>query len=335
MKFAWKQIKTAPVLDLSPDHTRMVTCFRDAKGIYHLFTDHIPAGMNTIHSWEAEIAYFRSRDLTTWESVGTAIARGPGGAHDSFGAASPHVLSIPETGRVYLFYAGRGDPRPGEPWRGLASPGESGYVSSRIMMASAPANEAGAPTGPFTDKRLIVDLDADWRNMRVDDPCALVAGGQVHLYFKGFHAPLLDSRQNVQTGCAVANLDDMAFAIRPGPILVVPGGGETPRFFRLGETWHLFLRHFHPAPGETHWQHHTSQDGVCWRLNDPRLFSRPHCPRRGPYDMAPIYGLDGALAKPWRALACGQDEDGVLKQWLYGMERLCPRPCGRPDGERR
>lgn len=99
---------------------------------------------------------------------------GPEGSPDSFGVASPHVLSVPEKGRVYLFYAGRGHPRPGEAWNGHAVPGAPGYVSSHIMLASAEADAGGAPVGPFGERRLIVGLDAVWRNMRVDDPCAIV-----------------------------------------------------------------------------------------------------------------------------------------------------------------
>ncbi len=315
----------SPVLDLAPDHSRMASCCRDQAGVYHLFTDVIAAGLQTVHSWEAEIRHFRSRDLKTWEAVADmTFIRGQQGAPDSFGVASPHMLSVPEKGRVYLFYAGRGHPRPGEAWNGRALPGEPGYVSSHIMMASAEADADGAPVGPFGERRLIVGLDAAWRNMRVDDPCAIVVDGHVHLYFKGFGVPgpFHDGRHELlKCGYAVADLDDMRFSVCSSPL---PGldGGEMPRVFTLGDQWHLLYRCFAPAPGETHWQYYISQDGIEWRLNQSRLFTRPHCPRNAlPYDMAPVYGVNGELAEPPAALACGQDQaDGCLKQWLYRLE---------------
>jgi len=315
----------SPVFSLAPDHSRMVSCYRDGAGVYHLFTDFIAAGMKTVHSWEAEIRHFRSRDLMTWEAVaGTTFRRGPEGAPDSFGVASPHVLSVPEKGRVYLFYAGRGHPRPGEAWNARAVPGEPGYVSSHIMLASAEADADGAPVGPFGERRLIVGLDAAWRNMRVDDPCAIVVGGRVHLYFKGFGVPgpfQEGTRDLLKCGYAVADLDDMRFNIPSEPLAGL-NGGEMPRVFKRETQWHLLYRHFAPAPGDTHWQQYTSQDGMDWRLHEPCLFTRPHCPRNAsPYDMVPIYGLNGRLAEPLAALACGQDQaDGCLKQWRYRLE---------------
>lgn len=315
----------SPVFSLAPDHSRMVSCYRDGAGVYHMFTDVIAAGLQTVHSWEAEIRYFRSRDLKTWEAVaGTTFRRGSEGSPDSFGVASPHVLRVPEKGRVYLFYAGRGHPLPGEAWNSRAVPGEPGYVSSHIMLASAEADADGAPVGPFGERRLIVGLDAAWRNMRVDDPCAIVVNGRVHLYFKGFGAPgpfQLGTHDILKCGYAVADLDDMRFGIRSAPLSGLDGG-EMPRVFTLGDQWHLLYRCYAPAPGAAHWQQYTSQDGMDWRLHQTSLFTRPHDPRQAsPYDMAPVYGVNGRLAEPLAALACGQDQaDGCLKQWLYQLE---------------
>ena len=294
----------SPAFDISPNQTRMATCYRDKAGTYHLFVDFMKTSTG---SWNAVVQYYRSSDLRTWEFVDAVVKKGTGSDADAFGAASPHVLATDDN--IYLFYAGRTNPVGGQLNSG-AQRGQLGYTACRIMLASAKADKHGAPIGAFQKQGVLVEPGNGWDSMRLDDPCAVLDGGTVHLFFKGFDNNR--KRDHVRVGYARAELADMKFTKHPEPIFAVPGGGEMPRIFRKDGAWHMFYHHFGKT-GST-WQHHISDDGIHWRLFDSSFFMGH--PTGGPRDIMMIYGMNGALLDEPKMLV-GGTENGINKLWLY------------------
>lgn len=294
------------VFSAAPDQTRMATCCRDKQGVYHLFADHMTG---TTISWTAEIQHYRSRDLRNWESVGTAVPKGKDADPDAYGAASPHVLATDD--RIYLFYAGRANPVGGTADT-YAPRGQQGYVAGRILLASARADEHGAPVEAFLKHGVILEPGTGWDAMRLDDPCAVLDNGTVHLFFKGFDNNR--DRNRVRAGYARAQLADMKFVKHPTPILSVPGGGEMPRVFRQAGQWHMFYHHF--GGGGTCWRHHVADDPKDWKLANPQFFSGHIL--GGPRDIMMIYGMNGQLLDEPKMLVAGT-ENGFNKLWLYHL----------------
>lgn len=308
-----------PVFDISPCSARMASCYRDLNGVYHLFVDYIDASLNTIHSWQTEIRYYRSSDLKNWQFVETALSRGKYDEApekrecDCYGVGSPHVLCT--SGKAYLFYSGRGDLAPGRKVNSLAGPGQEGYVSGTIMLATANIDMQGAPSESFSKRGPIIKRTEDWENMRLDDPCALVRDNIIHLYYKGFKT--IRDGNAIQLGYAKAKRERLEFKKHTSPIFSVTGGLEMPRVFRYYGIWNMFLRHFNTTDGSI-WRHYVSINGLEWKLHNPFLFNcAGSTPDTGPADMMLINGLNGEFIG--KALACGM-EDGVLKLWLYNIE---------------
>jgi len=310
-----------PVFDISPNHARMATCYRDLAGTYHLFVDYVDASLNTIHSMQSEIRQYDSVDLVTWEFVRTAVPRGeyrgiPDTSDpDCYGAASPHIICV--GAEACLFYAGRGPLDPAMPWSGHAGPGERGYVPCQIMLSIAPLDSNRAPAGVFTKRGVVVANDRDWKSMRVDDPCALNHGGALHLYFKGFWNNR--DRNQCRLGHAVRLLGKSHWNEDISPILSVRNGLEMPRVFHQGGEWQMFLRHFDHHEGFW-WRHYVSGDGRQWSLHDPYLFdcAGPR-PGEGAKDMMLIYDAQGSFTG--KVLATGL-LDGCLRLWLYAVTAL-------------
>lgn len=304
----FKMVLEAPraAFSAEPHQTRMATCYRDKQGVYHLFADDM--GESTI-SWTAEIRHYRSRDLFNWEFVETAVSKGQGNAPDAYGAASPHVLATDE--RIYLFYAGRANPVGGRADT-YASRGQPGYVAGRILLASAKADRHGAPAEAFEKHGVVVEPGEGWDAMRLDDPCAVLEDGMVHLFFKGFDTNRV--RDHVRVGYAKGRLVDMEFVKHSEPVLSVPGGGEMPRVFRESGRWHLLYHHF--GGDGTCWRHHVSDEPTRWTLADARFFNGH--PPGGPRDIMLVYGMNGQLLDDRKVLAAAAEE-GINKLWLYRL----------------
>lgn len=308
-----------PAFDISPHHARMASCYRDLNGAYHLFIDYIDASLNTIHSWQAEIRYYRSNDLKNWQFIETALSRGKYDETpekrecDCYGVGSPHVLCTSE--KAYLFYTGRGNLAPDKKINPLAGPGEEGYVSGTIMLATANTDMQGAPSESFSKQGSVVKRTEDWERMRIDDPCALLGDNIIHLYYKGVKTRR--DANTIQLGYAKAGRDKLEFRKHPSPIFSVAGGLEMPRVFRYNEIWNMFLRHFNTTDGSI-WRHYVSLNGLEWKLYNPFLFNCAGSkPGTGAADMMLINGLNGEFIG--KALACRM-EDGVLKLWLYNID---------------
>lgn len=293
------------VFSAAPHQTRMASCFRDRLGRYHLFADFMESG---IDSWDAEIRYWTSENLRDWEYVGIAVPRGVRAAPDSLGAASPHVVALQN--RILLFYAGRASPAGGKTAQLTAKPGEPGYVSGSIMLSTAPANAAGAPDGEFCKQGVLFERGSGWDAMRHDDPCAVIDGHGIHLYFKGFDTNRDLNR--VQAGCASAALKDLKFTKNPCPVLGAPGGGEMPRVFKQEGRWRMLYRHFHDA-----WCEYDSADGLNWNLKQRGVFVG-HTPNSGPCDIMFISEIGGNTDLVPEILAAGY-ENGFTRLWHYRL----------------
>ena len=320
-KFVFEQAQERTVLDLSPHSVRMASCYADKAGTYHMFCDYIDASLDTIHSWQAEIRYYRSYDLINWDFVSTAVRKGeynenPGLRDaDCYGTGSPDVFYY--DGCVYLFYAGRGSLCPDMKFDGLAKPGQPGYVSGSIMLAIAKADEVGSPAQPFEKRGVVLKSEYEWESMRLDDPGVWAEDGTMHLYYKGFNDN--KERSNIKIGYAKADISGLKFEKRKEPVMSVKEGCEMPRVFRHNGEWNMFLRHFDKTEGMT-WRHYQSPDGLDWSMVDAHLFDcAGPVPGAGAADMMPVKNLDGTLEG--HALACGM-EDGVLKLWLYEIREV-------------
>ncbi|HOP10936.1 MAG TPA: hypothetical protein PK629_05540 [Oscillospiraceae bacterium] len=304
-----------PCFDLSPHHTRMTACYRDKAGMYHLFTDFIDAAQNTIQSWASDIRQYDSPDLLHWQYQGIAVEKSTLGQPDDYGASSPGILY--HNDKIYLFYAGRQTPV-GE-MNSLAGPGEPGYLISRICLAVAPADELGRITGPFEKKGIVIDTDAYWRSMRVDDPCAIFQNGQFLLYYKGFYKT--GSERIFSVGFARSNENDLHFVSDKTPAFSVDSGCEMPRVFLKDGQKELFLRHFKPIPNKIglwgHYREDKNGDFIPVNLN---LFNGAGDRSPGAKtaaDISSVYLENGEITG--EILACGS-QDGILKQWLYDID---------------
>jgi hypothetical protein len=294
----------------------MVSAYRDRAGTYHVFSDVLNhdrrPSYDVLASWDGRIDRYRSRDLKDFTYVEAVVARSEArDTPDSIGAASPGVAVA--GGHVLLFYAGRG---PGDPER----PPDLNALRGRIMLASAPADDDGAPAGPFVKRGVLVDLVGPWGSLRLDDPCACVLGDDLLLYFKAIGAGAPMGNRVVMR--ARGRVDDPfgPYAVDPEPVLRVEGGGEMPRVFVRGGGLHMFYRRFRP-PAST-WEHYASGDGIVWSLVNDRLFgcAGPN-PGKRVTDICPIWTPFGA--EPFDSVfAAGLDDgsfgdEGRIKQWLY------------------
>ena len=328
--FRFQGIGNRPVFDIAPFSSRMVSAYQDRRGRTHLFTDRIDHDRRTafdlvIDSFDADIAYYTSDDLKTFVDHGLVAVKGVwrGKAEasdlDCIGCASPAVAVA---GRhVLLFYAGRGPCDPAGPFiRSTGLP----QLPGRIMLASADNDESGAPCGRFVKQGPVTDYAASWRAVRHDDPCAVVDGDRIYLFYKAISWHRSDRKRVI--GLAIGRVDDPfgPYAMHPTPVLVTDPDGETPRVFKVGKTWHMFfLRTKSQAQTRGRvYEHYTTDDPTRWTLIDDKVYeSASAVPGQGAPDMCPIW-KPFCEGPPEMAFSVRLDEsDGRLKQWLWKIER--------------
>ena len=334
MTFTFHLLHDHPVFSIAPCSTRMTATYRDRTGRYHLLTDYVDPDRETpfenrLDSWDAEIRYYSSPDLKTFSDHGVVVGKGrwTGDAEssdlDCVGAASPGVTVA--DGQVLLFYAGRGPVDPAGPFAVTANRED---IPGRIMLAIAPADADGAPCGPFVKRGPITDYDAAWRNIRHDDPCPVVTEDEVVVFYKGIgHGEPYDNRV-VSIARAPRDRPDGPYMLHPETVLKAPGGGEVPRVFRVGDTWHMFHMRYHSrgAVRGRVYGHYTAADPTNWTLvNDHVYESHSRKPGQGAGDMCPVW-LPFESGPPQLALGCRLDDgtfgdEGCLKQWLYEIRR--------------
>ncbi len=327
MRFRMALIGDAPVFDISPISSRMVSAYQDRTGCTHLFTDWIDHDRQTafdmvIDSFDTKIAYYSSPDLKQFDDHGIVVDRdSEPGARDNIGAASPAVAVAGD--KVLLYYAGRGPCDPAGPFhRATGLP----QLPGQIGLAIAPADENGAPCGPFVKHGPITDYGAPWRTMRHDDPCAVIVEDQIYLFYKGISRR--GDRNARVIGLARGRVDDPAgpYELLPDPVLVTEPDGETPRVFKVGDAWHMFfLRTKSTAQRAGRvYEHYVTNDPTQWMLVDDKVYeSASPVPGAGAPDMCPIWTpfVDGPPGAPELAFGVRMDEsDGRLKQWLFSIE---------------
>lgn len=172
MRFRLRLLGDRPIFDIAPLSSRMISAYQDRTGRTHLFTDRLDHDRTTafdlvIDSFDAEIAYYSSNDLTSFTGHGPVASKGrwTGRIEDSdldcIGCASPGVVVA--GGHVLLFHAGRGPCDPAGPFiRATGLP----QLPGRIMLAAAVADDDGAAAGPFEKRGPITDYDAPWATRR-------------------------------------------------------------------------------------------------------------------------------------------------------------------------
>ena len=329
VRFKLKAIGDHPVLDIAPLSTRMVSAYQDRTGRTHVFTDRIDHDRETafdliIDSFDASIAYYSSADLKTFVDHGIAVDKGRWTGRvatsdpDCIGCASPGVAVA--DGRVLLFHAGRGPCDPAGPFhRATGLP----KLPGRIMLAMADTDDRGAPAGPFVKQGPVTDFSDPWRSVRHDDPCAVVDGDRIYLFYKAISWQ--GDRKSRVIGLAIGRVDDPAgpYEMHPDPVLVTGPDGETPRVFKLGDAWHMFFLRTKSRAQKTGrvYEHYATDDPTRWTLVDDKVYeSFSPVPGRSAPDMCPIWTPFGA-GPPQLAFGVRMDDtDERLKQWLFRIE---------------
>lgn len=337
--FTFAPARDRPVWSTAPLCTRMVSPYRDRAGRVHVLADSFdPRGPgrfgDRLSSWAAVQRYYSTGDLERFDDHGVVVGRGrwTGDAAtsdpDCVGAGSPGVTVA--GGRVLLFYAGRGPADPSGPFERTMNRAD---LPGRIMLAIAPADADGAPAGPFVKHGPVTDYGAPWRSIRHDDPRPVVTDGEILLFFKAIGPGR--SYANRVIGLARAPLSSPAgpYVVYPEPVLRTDRGAESPRVFRVGDAWHMFvLRYSAPdRPGMRRYGHYRGDDPFRWELvNDDAYVTTSERPGAGAADMCPIWTpfRDGP---PRLALANRIDDGaygdpGLFKQWLWEI-RETPAPA--------
>jgi len=81
VQFRLRLLGDRPIFDIAPLSSRMVSAYQDRTGRTHLFTDRLDHDRTTafdlvIDSFDAEIAYYSSHDLTSFTGHGPVVSKG-------------------------------------------------------------------------------------------------------------------------------------------------------------------------------------------------------------------------------------------------------------------
>ncbi|WP_062317298.1 arabinan endo-1,5-alpha-L-arabinosidase [Demequina maris] len=199
------------------------TAVRDEDGVYWLFSTDADAS-GPLRAAGAQIR--RSTDLVSWEYVGCALDGVPAAAHEHAGAEG---LWAPDVVRV--------DTVDGHEWRMYYSASSFGSRTSAIGLAVAPH-----PSGPWSDRGIVVATEHDRDGHNAIDAQLVVDGARHHLVYGSFFGGLHILEIDPATGFALdapapgapASSFGTLIARRPrsvdtaieGPYIVPrPGGG--------------------------------------------------------------------------------------------------------------
>ena len=200
-------------------------------------------------------------------------------------------------------------------------------LPGRVMLATAPIDHDGAPSGPFVKHGPVTDYGERWRSIRHDDPCAVVTDEEVLLFYKGIGPGQKFGNRVVALARTLLERPTGPYTTHPVPVLKVPGGGETPRAFRVRKTYHMLYLRYRAASQEAGrlYGHYTATDPTRWILvNDSAYESTSPQPGHGAADMCPIWS-PFASGAPSLALGARLDDGrfgdaGRLKQWLFEIK---------------
>ncbi len=349
--FTFVPARDRPVWSTAPLCTRMVSPYRDRAGQVHIFADSFDPSepgrfQDRLSSWAAVQRYYSTADFERFDDHGVVVGRGHWSGDpatsdaDCVGAGSPGVTVAGD--QVLLFYAGRGPADPAGPFEHSMNRAD---LPGQIMLAIAPADANGAPAGPFVKQGTVTDYGAPWRSIRHDDPRPVVTGDEILLFFKGIgpgdapgigpgDAPGIgpgDAYANRVIGLARTPIDRPVgpYTIHPEPVLRSERGCESPRVFRVGDEWHMFvLRYSTPGrPGMRRYGHYRGEGPFHWELvNDDAYVTTSDRPGVGAADMCPVWTPfeDGP---PRLALANRIDDGtfgdpGLFKQWLWEIREV-------------
>ncbi|WP_062524407.1 arabinan endo-1,5-alpha-L-arabinosidase [Demequina rhizosphaerae] len=176
------------------------TAVRDDDGVYWLFSTDADAD-GELRAAGAQIR--RSTDLVSWEFVGCALDGVPGPARDWAGAEG---LWAPDVVRI--------DTAAGTEWRMYYSASSFGSRTSAIGLAVAPH-----PSGPWTDRGIVVATEHDRDGHNAIDAQLVVDGDRHHMVYGSFFGGLHILEIDPATGFALVAPAPGAPASSPGTLI--------------------------------------------------------------------------------------------------------------------
>ncbi|WP_062314000.1 arabinan endo-1,5-alpha-L-arabinosidase [Demequina rhizosphaerae] len=176
------------------------TAVRDDDGVYWLFSTDADAD-GELRAAGAQIR--RSTDLVSWEFVGCALDGVPGPASDWAGAEG---LWAPDVVRI--------DTAAGTEWRMYYSASSFGSRTSAIGLAVAPH-----PSGPWTDRGIVVATEHDRDGHNAIDAQLVVDGDRHHMVYGSFFGGLHILEIDPATGFALDAPAPGAPASSPGTLI--------------------------------------------------------------------------------------------------------------------
>ncbi|WP_062530995.1 arabinan endo-1,5-alpha-L-arabinosidase [Demequina rhizosphaerae] len=176
------------------------TAVRDDDGVYWLFSTDADAD-GELRAAGAQIR--RSTDLVSWEFVGCALDGVPGPARDWAGAEG---LWAPDVVRI--------DTAAGTEWRMYYSASSFGSRTSAIGLAVAPH-----PSGPWTDRGIVVATEHDRDGHNAIDAQLVVDGDRHHMVYGSFFGGLHILEIDPATGFALDAPAPGAPASSPGTLI--------------------------------------------------------------------------------------------------------------------
>ncbi|MBN2852363.1 MAG: hypothetical protein JXQ23_06465 [Clostridia bacterium] len=289
-----------PVIDDSDGHIRMVDGYRDKNGMYHVFCDFIDFKFDTVHSFQADIKYYRGKSLYQLEDMGILIKK------KMYGAGSPGIAVFNH--EAYLFYAIRGNLDQAESFIGTAKPGEPGYVSSDIAVNIYKCDEFDGIITENPKTYEVIKRDCGWKSMRVDDPGPVVINEKLHLFYKGFNDNT--GKKNISIGHGYFEGEKF---IDLGIALQSEEGFEMPRPFFDDGQYQMFIRTFNHS--KSSWRHFVKEGNEMKELDYDFFNGHPETKAK---DACFIKDSEGNLTH--EVLACGYEQN-KLKQWLYCLSK--------------
>lgn len=240
-------------------------------GVYHVWytsrrTEHAPVGLkkatDTIPAtdWDlADIWHATSTDGITWEEQGLAVPRPPKPEQGFRSICTPGVL-VWKT-KYYLYFQ-------------AYSPMVGGQAYCPVRVAYA-----DSPYGPWThhpEPVLLPGPEGSWNNIKINDPCPVVLGDKILIYYKG--APIERGHEMVLRMQGVSMATDPLGPFEPSPLNPVINSGHRTCMFPWEDGIAALVAIDGPEKNTIQW----SPDGENFEIKSfiqvPPIAPGPFCP---------------------------------------------------------